>query len=155
MHPLVHTSLSVRVATGSPGSLPPALKARISWWRFSFPGVSEDPSSSVRRTSVKVLSPALKVFSSPVLCQVLSPPLPLQGGLVDRQHCVVVRHVAVAVDVPIVVAVLLAQQRSLWQMLIASIGWRRSTSNIISYSPWLGGVRWRLRVFIATPHCCC
>merc|ERR1712223_240944 len=92
MHPLVHTSLSVRVAAGSP--------------------------------------------ASPVLCQVLSPPpLPLQGWLVDRQHCVVVGHVAVAVDVPIVVAVLLAQQRSLWQMFIASIRWRRSSSNIISYSP--------------------
>merc|ERR1712223_12274 len=107
MHPLVHTSLSVRVAAGSP--------------------------------------------ASPVLCQVLSPPpLPLQGWLVDRQHCVVVGHVAVAVDVPIVVAVLLAQQRSLWQMFIASVRWWRSTPNIISYSPWLGGVRRRLRVFIAT-----
>ena len=116
MHLLVHTSLSVRVAAGSPGSLPPTLKAWISWWRFSFPGVGQDPSSSVKvpPPPLKVLPPVLKVFSPPVLCQVLSsPPLPLQGGFVDRQHCVVVGHVAVAVDVPIVVAVLLAQQRSL------------------------------------------
>ena len=115
MHLLVHTSLSVRVAAGSPGSLSPTLKAWISWWRFSFPGVGQDSSSSVKAPPpLKVLPPVLKVLSPPVLCQVLSsPPLPLQGWLVDRQHCVVVGHVAVAIDVPIVVAVLLTKQRSL------------------------------------------
>ena len=97
---IVILSLSVRITAGSICSIPP-IKSRISWRRLSLSGGRLGPPSP------------LKVLPSSTFCQVQVLPspslllLPLSNWFTRHQHCIVVGHVTVSIDITVVVSVLL------------------------------------------------